>query len=89
MTFVCVRVRACVCVLSAQVGLHLREGLPVERHGGQLRLHQDEGGGLHQQVRAGADLGRGWLRLPVSGPYAVRACEGAAWRLNPHPLLKA
>lgn len=51
----------------AQVGVHLREGLPVHGHGGQLRLQQDEGSGLHQRERIREGVGRGRLRLPAAG----------------------
>lgn len=50
-----------------QVGVHLREGIPVHRHGGELRFQQDERGGLHQRERVREGLGCGRLRLSIAG----------------------
>lgn len=49
------------------MGVHLREGIPVHRHGRELRLQQDEGRGLHQRQRKREGLGRRRLRLPLPG----------------------
>lgn len=50
-----------------QVGVHLRERLPVLGHRGELRLQQNEGSGLHQCERSREGVGRGRLRLPAAG----------------------
>uniref|UniRef100_A0A8D2ZEB5 P2X purinoceptor n=1 Tax=Scophthalmus maximus TaxID=52904 RepID=A0A8D2ZEB5_SCOMX len=54
------------------VGFHLREGLPVHGHGGQLRLHQNERRGLHGGERSRESLGCGRLRLPSAGRLFFR-----------------
>lgn len=63
-----------------QVGVHLWEGIPVHRHGGELRLQQNERGGLHQHQRHWEDLGCGWLRLSIAGWWLTVAYP--VWRVS-------
>lgn len=50
-----------------QVGVHLRERLPVHRHSSELRLQQNERSGLYQCEWIRESLGCGRLRLPSAG----------------------
>lgn len=50
-----------------QVGVHLRERIPVHRHGGELSLQQNERGGLHQREWNREGLGCGGLCLSIAG----------------------
>lgn len=56
---------------SLQVGVHLRERLPVYRHSSKLCLQQNERSGLHKCERNREGLGCGRLRLPSAGWYLV------------------
>lgn len=50
-----------------QVGVYLRERIPVHRHGGELSLQQNERGGLHQREWNWEGLGCGGLCLSIAG----------------------
>ncbi|XP_057677580.1 P2X purinoceptor 1 isoform X5 [Corythoichthys intestinalis] len=74
------------CILRpGQVGVHLRERLPVHRHGRQLSLHQNERSGLHQCDRKGESVGCGRLCLSTTGHMtgvcdnSTKTCEVLAW----------
>lgn len=64
-----------------QVGVHLRERIPVHRHGGELRLQQNERSGLHQRERERKGLGCRRLRLPFPGLLSARAFQGR-WNVD-------
>lgn len=57
----------------SQVGVHLRERIPVHGHGGELRLQQNERRGLHQRQRKREGLGRRRLCLPLPGWLVSRS----------------
>lgn len=57
------------------MGVHLREGIPVHGHGGELRLQQNERRGLHQRQRQREGLGRRRLRLPLPGWSLARSLD--------------
>lgn len=56
-----------------QVGVHLREGIPVHRHGSELRLQQNEGRGLHQHQWQWEGLGCRRLCLSLPGWLVARS----------------